>query len=211
MRVPYVPPAILPLAIASHEAHLKHEAHMHVNVHCPTAPPHHCTTDRPHLPFVAPAAKFDLYPAAKVKLPADQQPPTGMPPVAWSNSGELLMYSDIKTLRNGSALQPGQVLPPDTVRELRRAYYSAVSHMDDQLGKVMAALEASGFKDETVVSFWGDHGWQLGEHGEWCKHTNFELATHAPMMIRVPGLTDKGMRTMAYTGKKMSFVRHFLY
>ena len=66
------------------------------------------------------------------------------------------MYSDIKTLRNGSALQPGQVLPPDTVRSLRRAYYSAVSHMDDQLGRVMAALSSSGFKDDTVVSFWGD-------------------------------------------------------
>ena len=112
--------------------------------------------DRPHLPFVAPAAKFDLYPEAEVKLPADQQPPTDMPLVAWSNSGELLMYSDIKTLRNDSALQPGQVLPQGTVRSLRRAYYSAVSHMDDQLGKVMAALSSSGFKHDTVVSFWGD-------------------------------------------------------
>jgi hypothetical protein len=131
-----------------------------------------------------------------VKLPADQQPPTDMPPIAWSNSGELLMYSDIKKMRNGSALQPGQVLPPDTTRALRRAYYSAVSHMDDQLGRVMAALESSGFKDETVVSFWGDQcairvtfssvlrkiqscdsgplsllllycsGWQLGEYGQ---------------------------------------------
>jgi len=45
------------------------------------------------------------------------------------------------------------------------------------------------------VSFWGDHGWQLGEHGEWAKHTNFEIATHAPMMVHVPGLTDKGIRT----------------
>ena len=46
---------------------------------------------------------------------------------------------------------------------------------------------------------WNCSGWQLGEHGEWCKHTNFELATHAPMMIRVPGATDKGIRSMAYT------------
>merc|ERR1712139_111355 len=52
-----------------------------------------------------------------------------------------------------------------------------------------------GEADNTVISFWGDHGYQLGEHGEWCKHTNFEFATRAPMMVHVPGLTDKGIVT----------------
>jgi iduronate 2-sulfatase len=113
-----------------------------------------------------------------------------MPPIAWSSSGELVAYTDINRLRNGSSFAPGQVLPPTVVKNLRRGYYAAVSHMDDQIGLVMAALAATGFADTTIVSFWGDHGWQLGEHGEWCKHTNFELATRAPMMIRVPGLTD---------------------
>jgi len=47
----------------------------------------------------------------------------------------------------------------------------------------------------TVVLFTGDHGWQLGEHGEWCKHTNFELATRAPLMLSIPGLTDRGWET----------------
>ena len=142
-----------------------------------------CCADRPHLPFVAPAAKFALYPPSEVKLPADQQPPTGMPRIAWSNSGELFGYNWTATLdpEQYHGLQPGQVLPPEVVLDLRRAYYSAVSHvsaqpfslcgvlicqcldgavcmvqMDDQVGKVMAALEASGFKDNTVVSFWGD-------------------------------------------------------
>ena len=93
-----------------------------------------CCADRPHLPFVAPAAKFALYPPSEVKLPADQQPPTGMPRIAWSNSGELFGYNWTATLdpEQYHGLQPGQVLPPEVVLDLRRAYYSAVSHVSAQ-------------------------------------------------------------------------------
>lgn len=66
-------------------------------------------------------------------------------------------------------------------------------------GKVLAELQRLGLDDSTVVAFWGDHGWNLGEHGEWCKHNNFETSTHAPLMIRVPGLTDAGVVTEALT------------
>ena len=52
------------------------------------------------------------------------------------------------------------------------------------IGKVLTALKELGLDNSTIVSFWGDHGWNLGEHGEWCKHTNFEISTHAPMMVR---------------------------
>jgi arylsulfatase A-like enzyme len=62
----------------------------------------------------------------------------------------------IPVTNGGEYIEPGQVLPPDVVIDLRRAYYSAVSHMDDQVGRVMAALEASGFKDRTIIAFWGD-------------------------------------------------------
>ena len=93
-----------------------------------------CCADRPHLPFVAPADKFALYPPSEVKLPADQQPPTGMPRIAWSNSGELFGYNWTATLdpEQYHGLQPGQVLPPAVVLDLRRAYYSAVSHVSAQ-------------------------------------------------------------------------------
>ena len=154
---------------------------------------------RPHLPFVAPQRKYELYPADSIVLPADQQPPKGMPEKAWSNSGELTNgYDDIRKI-HPNGLNPGQTLPSQTTLELRRAYYAAVSHMDEQVGRVLDALEATGLADKTVISFWGDHGWQLGELGEWCKHTNFELATRAPMMIRVPGITDGGKVTQAFS------------
>jgi|EP01043_Picozoa_sp_COSAG02_P007026 hypothetical protein len=67
-------------------------------------------------------------------LPTDQQPPKDMPQIAWSNSGELIAYADVKEMRASAPLQPGEVLPPAMVKELRRGYYSAVSHMDDQVG-----------------------------------------------------------------------------
>ena len=111
---------------------------------------------RPHLPFVAPQTKYDLYPLDSIELPADQQPPTNMPDIAWSNSGELVSYGDIHTMRNGTAFAPGDTLPPQTVRELRRGYYAAVSHLDDELGRVVDALAQYGFADNTIVSFWGD-------------------------------------------------------
>ena len=110
---------------------------------------------RPHLPFIVPQAKLDLYPLDEIELPANQTPPVGMPAIAWSNSGELVAYSDVKQLRNGSAFNPGDVLPPQVVRDLRRGYYAAVSHMDDQIGLVMDALKETGYADNTIVSFWG--------------------------------------------------------
>ena len=102
-----------------------------------------CYTDRPHLPFVAPASKFALYPPSEIKLPADQQPPTGMPRIAWSNSGELFGYNWTATLdpEKYHGLQPGQVLPPEVVLDLRRAYYSAVSHVSAPL--FLASLEVN--------------------------------------------------------------------
>eukprot|EP01050_Picozoa_sp_SAG11_P025939 SAG11_NODE_6034_length_1405_cov_1.530628_1_plen_387_part_01 len=109
---------------------------------------------KPHLPFVFPAAKLLLYPASEVALPADQAPPAGMPPIAWSSYGELRAYSDVAALNTSGA--PGTALPPPLVRELRRAYYAAVSHTDEQLGKVLGALRGSGLSGDTVVALWGD-------------------------------------------------------
>lgn len=152
---------------------------------------------KPHLPFVASSKYFDYYPNSSIQLPGNQQPPKGMPSIAWSAYGELRAYKDQAALHASG--QPGTVLPANDVLELRRAYYASVSQTDAMLGRVMDALESSGEADNTVIAFWGDHGWQLGEHGEWCKHTNFEFAARAPMMVRVPGLTDKGIVTDHYS------------
>lgn len=150
---------------------------------------------KPHLPFVFPKSMFNFYPG--VHLPDNPYAPVNMPKVAWYSFGGLRSYKDIKNLNSSGAINttfPGQV-----VLELRRAYYSALTWTDIQLGRVLTELHSLGLSNNTIVSFWGDHGYQLGEHGEWCKQTNFELATHAPMMIHIPGLTDKGVSTRELT------------
>ncbi|KAK6172188.1 hypothetical protein SNE40_015904 [Patella caerulea] len=152
---------------------------------------------KPHLPFIFPEDFLASYPTESIHLPDNEFAPVNMPEVAWSGYGELRAYLDI--LKLNASGNPNTSLPNDVVMNLRRAYYSALSHTDNELGRVLQELENLGLANDTIISFWGDHGWQLGEHGEWCKHTNFEDAVHAPMMIHVPGVTDKGLVTERLT------------
>ena len=162
---------------------------------------------KPHLPFYCAKKYYDMYPPAEqIALPNNPDVPKEFPPIARS-VGEINSYSDIKqffpnftecrTDVQASFYGKGCRIPDDYTRILRRAYYSCVSYTDAQLGKVISAMELMGFADETIIVLWADHGWQLGEHNHWTKHTNFEDATHVPFMLKVPGVTDKGMRTKA--------------
>ena len=152
---------------------------------------------KPHLPFVFAEEFMSYYPMESIKLPNNEYAPIDMPDVAWYSFPGLRGYNDIKKLNFSGAINTS--LPDDVVKDLRRAYYSAVSYTDSLVGEVIAELEQLGLAQDTIISLWGDHGWQLGEHGEWCKQTNFELATHAPMMVHVPGLTDNGIVTEQLT------------
>ena len=163
---------------------------------------------KPHLPFYAPSKYFDMYPpVSEIKLAENPEAPEGMPPVAYSTwMGQR--FKDIKKIFNDTleeclkdaedAIHSKKCSFPDTkAQELRRAYYACISYTDAQLGRVVRELVAQGLADDTIIILWADHGWQLGEHNEWSKFTNFEDATHVPFMIRVPGVTDKGMSTAA--------------
>lgn len=145
---------------------------------------------KPHLPFVFPQQYLDLYPLDDVPVPRHSRVPLNMPDIAWNN-WEIRKYPDVSGLGIPDAM--GHRLPANVSRELRRAYYSAVSYVDDLIGRVLWQLEASGLGNNTIVALLGDHGWHLGEGNIWGKHTNFELSTRAPLMIRVPGLTDRGL------------------
>ena len=163
---------------------------------------------KPHLPFVAPSKYYDMYPPlSEIKLAENPHVPEGLPPIAYSNwLGQR--FKDLEEVYGKSikdcedkvedAMYSSECsIPDDTARKLRRAYYSCISYTDAQVGKVIKQLETEGFADDTVIILWADHGWQLGEHNIWAKFTNFEDATRVPFMIRVPGLTDNGMRTKA--------------
>jgi arylsulfatase A-like enzyme len=78
-------------------------------------------------------------------------------------------------------------------REVKRAYWASVSFLDEQVGRVLAALDEFGFRDNTIVVFWGDHGYHLGEKGKWSKHGSlWEVGLHVPFMISVPGSASNG-------------------
>jgi len=143
---------------------------------------------KPHLPFVAPKKYYDMYPLEKVKLPANPYPPKDVPRIALADFGELRAYADIP--------EKGALSEKQT-RELIRGYYAATSYVDAQIGRVIDELDRTGLRDKTIVVLWGDHGYQLGEHGLWNKHTNFEVATRSPLIISAPGVTKMGKKTDA--------------
>lgn len=132
---------------------------------------------KPHLPFVAPAECFDRYDPDQFELPERRQMPEGTEEFIGSQFGELRASPDIPL--EGP-------LSDDLTRQLTHAYYACVSHVDDQVGRLIAALERLDLTEDTVVVFWSDHGFQLGELGQWCKHTNFEEAVRAPFFLRLP-------------------------
>jgi len=141
---------------------------------------------KPHLPFVAPKKYWDLYDPASFKLPALQSAPAGAPEFAPTTWGELRQYRDIP--------EQGPLTREQAIH-LIHGYHAATSYMDAQLGKVLDALDASGLAGNTIIVLWGDHGWHLGDHGMWCKHTNYEQATRIPVIVAAPGI--KPARTQA--------------
>lgn len=142
---------------------------------------------RPHLPFVAPKKYWDLYDPATIQLAPNPFLPKGAPDYAVLPGGELRSYHGI----------PAGPIPDDLARQLKHGYYAAISYMDAQLGRVLDELDRLGLTDKTIIVLWGDHGWKLGEHAAWCKHSNVENDTNAPLLISVPGLKSAGQRTDA--------------
>ncbi|MCK5277395.1 MAG: sulfatase-like hydrolase/transferase, partial [Cyclobacteriaceae bacterium] len=86
----------------------------------------------------------------------------------------------------------------EMAKTLIRGYYACVSYTDAQIGKLLDALDELGLRENTIVILWGDHGWQLGEHTLWCKHSNFDIAMRVPMIISAPGFKG-GIKTNALT------------
>jgi iduronate 2-sulfatase len=140
---------------------------------------------KPHLPFVAPKRYWDLYDRAKISSVPHPAPPTGAPPFALGDSGELLGYDAV----------PARTAMDDNYRRwLRHGYLAATSFMDAQAGLVLDELDRLGLRDDTIVIFWGDNGYKLGDYGAWTKTTNVELDTRIPLIVRAPGLAPGGTR-----------------
>lgn len=134
---------------------------------------------RPHVPHVAPARFFDMFPARDIPLPVN--------PV--NDLDDIPLASELAI--NTRAKDMGGMSEADK-RDAIRAYLASVSYMDWQVGRVLDALEKSGQAERTIVVFWGDHGWHLGEHRRWHKRSLFEESMRAPLLIAAPGRRGNG-------------------
>lgn len=139
---------------------------------------------RPHLSWAVPQRFLDAVPQ-NVSIAKHKTAPEGMPDIAffYPNTEH---YMDMAAA--GQVMGPDQPLDDQLARQLRRGYYAAVSFVDSEVGRLLKELDKLGLNDSTAVILHGDHGWQLGEHGEWSKETNFELATRVPLIVRAPWL-----------------------
>lgn len=149
---------------------------------------------KPHLPFCAPRKYWDLYQRDEIQLAPYHKKAKNSPDFAYHNCGELKSYTDIPSLMSFSDIE-NVVLPDEKARELIHGYYACVSYTDAMIGQVLDAIEEKGISDNTIIVLWGDHGWHLGDHGLWNKHTNFEQATHVPMMIIDPSIKAQKVST----------------
>ncbi len=139
---------------------------------------------RPHLPFGAPAKYMQHY--RDVELPPIPHPTKPNGRTTWHGSGEFMKYNRWQRNPNDDA---GFAL------EVRRHYAACVSYADAQVGKILRRLDALGKRNDTIIVLWGDHGWHLGEHAIWGKHSLFEESLRSPLIVSYPGLPNPGTQT----------------
>ncbi len=129
---------------------------------------------RPHVRFTVPARYFDMYPSDGVEVPAGYHPfdLEDLP-----SRGRLMSWSD---------RQHAQIVKRGLWKEALRGYSAAMSYVDEQIGRVLDALQVSGHANRTIVVFLSDNGMHLGEKNHWLKYTLWEQATRVFLSIHVP-------------------------
>jgi len=155
---------------------------------------------KPHIPFVAPKKYWDLYDRSSIDLAQFQKMANGSPNFAY-HSPEPLKYDDIPNewTHNDPTMGDG-ILTPDDQRELLHGYYACVSYIDAQVGKLLDKLEEKNLTDNTVILLFGDHGYHLGDHNQWGKHTQFEHSVRAPLIVSAPnGATGSNTTPVEFT------------
>ena len=137
---------------------------------------------KPHLPFNAPRKYWDLYDRSKIPLTPSLHLPHDVNTASFHNSGEFNSYQSGE--EHPSLAKP---VSEAYARKITHAYYASISYVDAQVGKVLQALKDNDLEENTIVILWGDHGWHLGDHRVWGKHTLSERALKSPLIIKVPG------------------------
>ncbi len=129
-----------------------------------------------------------MYDPKDLPMPVNEEQPQDAPQCALKRKGEITQFFPIPEQESG--------IYDDTLkRRLIHGYYASVSYMDAQLGRVIDELKRLKMDKNTIIVLWGDHGWHLGDHGTWTKHTNFEQATRIPFLLIAPGVTRPASST----------------
>lgn len=138
---------------------------------------------RPHVPFVAPSRFFDLYPLNQMK-PVDNPA---------NDRDDIPSASEATLTGRGSDMGMNEA----DKREALRGYYASISYMDSLVGRVLDQLDSLGLRQKTIIVFWGDHGWHLGEHFRWQKRSLFEESARVPLIVSAPGRKGGGRASRA--------------
>uniref|UniRef100_A0A8I3PHW6 Iduronate 2-sulfatase n=2 Tax=Canis lupus familiaris TaxID=9615 RepID=A0A8I3PHW6_CANLF len=141
---------------------------------------------KPHIPFRYPKEFQKLYPLENITLAPDPEVPAGLPPVAYNPWMDIRQREDVQALNLSVPYGP---IPVDFQRKIRQSYFASISYLDTQVGHLLSALDDLQLANSTIIVFASDHGWALGEHGEWAKYSNFDITTRVPLMFYVPGRT----------------------
>tara|TARA_B110000914_G_scaffold54816_1_gene47473 strand:+ start:1690 stop:4548 length:2859 start_codon:yes stop_codon:yes gene_type:complete len=147
---------------------------------------------RPHLPFVAPRKYWELYNESEIEIAPYQKKSKNAVDIAYHKAGEMQSYKTPEItyrLNNDGLLELDEKLQ----KKLIHGYYAATSYIDAQIGKIKDKLKQKGLDKNTIIVIWGDHGWHLGDHSLWNKHSNFEQATRSPLIIYDPRI-NKGFK-----------------
>ncbi|MBL8220381.1 MAG: sulfatase-like hydrolase/transferase, partial [Bryobacterales bacterium] len=132
----------------------------------------------PHIPMFAPKKYFDMYPDPKLpEVPENDL--DDLPPMA-------------KKFAAARRNEHERIVKEGKWRDAVRAYLAAISFADAMIGMVLDALEKSPHAKNTVIVFWSDNGWHLGEKVHWHKSTLWERATHVPLILAGPGVSATG-------------------
>lgn len=142
-----------------------------------------CGFTKPHSPPTAPQRFFDMYDPATIRLPPDFAPRPTVPP-GFPQASVPPVNGDLFINRDAQ---------PEEARKMIQAYWASLTWVDWNVGRVLAELDRLGLRDKTIILFWGDHGYHLGEKGKWSKHGSlFEVGTRVPLIVRLPGAAGNG-------------------
>jgi arylsulfatase A-like enzyme len=134
---------------------------------------------KPHMPWNVPKKYYDLFPLDKIELPPHKK-------------DDLV---DVPKAGQRMARPEGDhaaVVQAKKWKDAIQGYLAAIAYTDMNIGRVLEALDKSAYKENTIIVFWGDHGWHLGEKEHWRKFALWEEATRAPLIWVVPGVTKAG-------------------